>query len=161
MRNRLEILRNEIDTLIMTKQPGNFRHFVIHLYGVSGFCSLLALRRNLDVEIAATCGMLHDIYQITHGIIEKHAVKGADEAGKILKATGLYSDEEISIITNAISTHSKKRVFHDSPYAELLKDADVLDHCLYNTDYPIIEKEQVRYENLLIELGCEILMKQG
>jgi len=155
MRNRLELLRHEIDKLIMSKQPGSSRYFNIHLYGVSGFCSLLALRRNLDVEIAAACGMLHDIYQITHGTLEKHAIKGAEEAEKILRAIGLYSDEEISIITTAISTHSKKRIVHESPYAELLKDADVLDHCLYNPDYPIIEKEQTRYENLLVELGCD------
>jgi len=154
MRNRLEILRNEIDNLIMKKQPGDFRHFIIHLYGVAGFCSMLALKRNLDVELAATCGMLHDIYQITHGTIEKHAVKGAYEAEKILKATGLYSDEEISIIKDAISAHSKKRIIHDSPYAELLKDADVLSHCLYNPDFPVIEKEKTRYENLLTEFGC-------
>jgi len=154
MRNRLELLRLDIDKLIMSKQPGSSRYFIMHLYGVSRFCSLLALRRNLDVDLAATCGILHDIYQITHGTIEKHAVKGAIEAEKILRAIGLYSDEEIFIITEAISTHSKKRIVHESPYAELLKDADVLDHCLYNPDYPVIEKEQVRYENLLKELGC-------
>jgi len=154
MRNRLELLRLEIDKMIDSKQPGSSRYFIMHLYGVSGFCSLLALRRNLDVELAATCGMLHDIYQITHGTVEKHAIKGAEEAEKILRAMGLYSDEEILIITEAISTHSKKRIIHESPYAELLKDADVLDHCLYNPDYPVIEKEQTRYENLLIELGC-------
>ena len=155
MGNRLEMLRREIDKLIMTKQPGSSRHFICHLYGVSEFCALLALRRNLNTELAATCGMLHDIYQITHGTIEKHAVHGAHEAEKILKATGAYSEEEISTITFAISKHSKKRSVHQAPYAELLKDADVLSHCLYDPDYPVIEKEITRYENLLIELGCE------
>jgi len=155
MGNRLDILREKIDKLIFTKQPESARYFISHLYGVSDFCVLLALKRGLNTELAATCGMLHDIYQITHGTIEKHAVNGAVEAGKILKAMDSYSDEEISIITGAISTHSKKRAVHESPYAELLKDADVLSHCLYDTDYPVIEKEITRYENLLHEFGCE------
>jgi len=154
MGNRLDILRSKIDELIMTKQPKSSHYFIVHLYGVSGFCVLLALKRGLDTELSAACGMLHDIYQITHGTIEKHAVNGVHEAEKLLKSIGMYSEEEISLITYAISKHSKKRTVHDNPYAELLKDADVLSHCLYDPDYPIIEKEAVRYANLLTELGC-------
>jgi len=154
MESRLELLRNKIDKLIITKQPYENRHFTVHLYGVAGFCALLALKRNLDAELAVTCGMLHDIYQITHGTIEEHAKLGAFEAKRILTDMGSYSKKEIEIITFAISKHSKKRTVHDQPYAELLKDADVLSHCLYDPDYPVIEKEIVRYERLLTELGC-------
>ena len=154
MGNRLEILRWEIDRLIMEKQEDKCKYFFIHLYGVSNFCVLLALKRGLDPELAAACGMLHDIYQITDGIIEQHGVKGAEKAGHILKTSGLYSSDEIDIITTAISRHSKKRKNHDGAYDELLKDADVLSHCFYDPDDPIIEKEALRYNNLLIELGC-------
>ena len=153
MINRLEKLRYEIDKLILERQPNNVRYFINHLYGVSEYCALLAVRRNLDPELAATCGMLHDIYQITGGTIEHHAVKGAAEAERILKSMDAYSDEEIAIITTAISRHSKKRKFHE-PYDELLKDADVMSHCFYNTDYQVIEKDAARFESLLEELGC-------
>jgi len=97
--------------------------------------------------------MLHDIYQVTDGIIENHAVKGAEKAETILKTLNLYSDEEIAIITSAISRHSDKTAVHE-PYDELLKDADVMSHCLYNTDFPVSENEIVRYKNILAELGC-------
>jgi len=153
MVNRLEKIRCEIDRLIMECQPNNARYFFNHLYGVSEYCALLAVRRNLDPELAATCGMLHDIYQITGGTIEQHAVKGAAEAERILKSINAYSDEEIAVITTAISRHSKKRKIHE-PYDELLKDADVLSHCLYNTGYRVIEKDAARFESLLEELGC-------
>lgn len=68
-----------------------------------------------------------------------------------------YSDDEIKIITTAISRHSDKEYIHE-PYDELLKDADVMDHCLYNTAFPIAQREIERYHNLLIEFG---LMKQN
>jgi len=154
MASRLEKLRHEIDRLIMEHQPYNARYFFNHLYGVSEYCALLAVRRNLDPELAATSGMLHDIYQVTAGTIEEHAVKGAIVAEKILKSMNAYSNEEIAVITTAISKHSKKRKLHGE-YDELLKDADVMSHCFYNTDFNIIEKDAVRYERLLEELGCK------
>ncbi|MDR2736671.1 MAG: HD domain-containing protein [Gracilibacteraceae bacterium] len=153
MGNRLESLRNEIDKLIDKNQPKESRYFVSHLYGVSQFCVLLAVRRGLNTELAAACGMLHDIYQITAGEREKHAKKGAEQAGRILKKIEAYSDQEIAIITAAISRHSKKHIVHE-PYDEVLKDADVLEHCLYNPDFPVSEKEMARFNNLLEEFSC-------
>ena len=152
MENRLEILRREIDKLIIEKQADEIQYFIAHLYGVSGFCALLALRRNLNAEIAATCGMLHDIYQITDGTSEKHAEKGAEKAKQVLQALGLYSDGEIETITTAISKHNKKLQLHE-PYCELLKDADVMHHFLYNRDFPVKEQEKDRYNSILAELG--------
>jgi len=152
MENRLENLRIEIDKLIMEKQPDEIRYYVSHLYGVARFCTLLAMKRNLNAELAATCGMLHDIYQITDGIMDNHGEKGAERAEKLLNEMNAYNDDEIKIITTAISNHSDKSKVQE-PYDELLKDADVMDHCFYNTDFPIAEREVFRYKNLLIEFG--------
>ena len=149
--NRLEALRYKVNRLIDENCPDEVFYFVSHLYGVSRFCVLLAQMRGLNAELAATCGMLHDIYQVTEGIIQEHAVKGAVIAEGILKSMGQYSEEEISIITKAISKHNKKRKIHE-PYCELLKDADVLEHNLYNPGFPVLEKEMVRYNNLCKEL---------
>ena len=154
MGQRLSILRMHIDKIIMDRQADRCKDFYVHLYSVSMFCSLLALRRGLNPELAATCGMLHDIYQVTDGIIENHAILGAEKARQLLEDMGLYSNDEIKIITTAISTHGKKRKIHDNAYGELLKDADVLSHCLYDTDYPVIEKEALRFNSLLAELRC-------
>lgn len=62
MENRLETLRHEIDKLIEKEDWDKTRMFISHIYGVARFCTLLAMKRNLNIELAATCGMLHDIY---------------------------------------------------------------------------------------------------
>ena len=153
MENRLETLRIEIDKLIFEKQPEKIRLFIEHLYSVARYCSLLALKRNLNPEIAMTSGMLHDIYRVTHNTAKNHDVMGAEKATEILKAINLYNDEETTIITTAISRHCDKSSIHE-PYDEILKDADVLSHCFYNPDFPVEEWEVERYKNLLDELGC-------
>jgi uncharacterized protein len=153
MENRLEALRLVIDELIKERQPERDRYFYVHLYGVSHFCTLLALRRSLNVELATTCGMLHDIYPVLYGSYDNHGIKGAEQAEKILRATNLYNDEEISTITNAIARHSDKDLIH-GPYDEVLKDGDVMSHCLYNADLPVNEKEIDRLKSILAELGC-------
>jgi len=153
MINRLEELRHKIDKMIFKYQPDNSRYYISHLYGVSQYCTFIAVKRGLDAEIAAASGMLHDIYQVVEGTTKDHAIRGAVIAGDILKELGIYEKEEINIITTAISKHSKKRKVHE-PYDELLKDGDVMDHCFYNPDFPVLDKEVVRYNNLLREFGC-------
>jgi len=154
MKHRLDVLRAEVDGLILKNQAANCKYFFTHLYEVSSFAVLLAKRRGLDPEIAAACGMLHDIYVVINHYTEGHGIKGAEVAQVILEGIGLYSEEEIEVITTAISHHSKKRKIHDGAYDELLKDADVLSHSMHNPEYPLIEKEITRYHNLLAELGC-------
>jgi Predicted HD superfamily hydrolase len=152
MDNRLEILRIEIDRLIYEKQSEKIRFFIEHLYSVARYCALLALKRNLNPELAMTAGMLHDIANVNGGG-DNHALKGAEQAEVFLKTLNLYDDEEIKIVITAIARHSDKDATHE-PYDELLKDADVLSHCFYNPDFPISEWEVERYKNLLDELGC-------
>ena len=48
---------------------------------------------------------------------------------------------------------AKKNKKHD-PYDEVLKDADVMSHCLYNFDFPIAKHEKERLNNILVELNC-------
>ncbi len=152
MENRLEILRNEIDKIILNEKSDHIRMYISHMYGVARFCTLLAIKRNLNVELATICGMLHDIFYMSGGTSDNHAAKGAEQTEMILKTMRLYSDDEIKIVTTAISRHSDKKHIH-GPYDELLKDADVMDHCLYNTAFPIAQREMERYCNLLIEFG--------
>ena len=40
-----------------------------------------------------------------------------------------------------------------SAFDEILKDADVLQHCLYNPLFPMMEHEKCRFQNLLSEFG--------
>jgi 8-oxo-dGTP pyrophosphatase MutT (NUDIX family) len=152
MENRLEALRNEIDKQLLKGNPDNLRMYISHMYGVGRFCTLLAIKRNLNVELATTCGMLHDIHYMTGGSSDNHAVEGAKQAESILRTMNIYSDDEIKTVTTAILKHSNKKSVHE-PYDELLKDADVMDHCFYNADFPVAEWEIERYTNILIELG--------
>lgn len=152
MENRLEILRRKVDGLISQLPPDKQKHFYVHLYGVSHFAAILAVRRGLDPEIASVCGMLHDIYVLLTDNFVDHAAYGSDKAKEILKSIGSFTDSEIELITTAILRHSDKDKYH-LPYDEVLKDADVLHHCFYNPSYPVQNHELVRYNNLLIELG--------
>ena len=152
MENRLENLRNEIDKLIFDKPSNNIRMYISHMYGVARFCTLIAMKRKLNIELATTCGMLHDIYYMTGGSSDEHAVKGSEQAKGILKSMNVYSGNEIKIVTSAILNHSDKKSIQE-PYDELLKDADVMDHCLYNVDFEIAKREMVRYKNLVTEFG--------
>ena len=154
MENRLETLRVEIDKLIYEKQPAKVRFYIEYLYSAARYCSLLALKRNLNQEIAMISGMLHDIANVNgDGGSDKHAIKGAKQAKELLKATNQYNDDEIETITTAIARHSDKHIIHE-PYDELLKDADVMSHCFYNPDFLISEWEAKRYKNILDEFGC-------
>lgn len=152
MENRLEDLRRRLDQILINNEPVQICVYASHMYGVSKFCNLLAEKRKLNTELAAACGMLHDIAYMSGGSSENHAIEGAKQAESLLKEMKAYDVDEIKIITTAIAHHSDKRTVHDD-YSELLKDADVMDHCFYNRDIAIAESEKKRYHHLLMEFG--------
>ena len=160
MEYRLELLRTEIEKIILKQEPKYIPTYLSHMYGVTQFCTLLALKRNLNAELAATCGVLHDIFYMSGNSSEYHAEKGAKLAKAILEAMELYRADEIQTVTTAIAHHSDKAHVH-GPYDELLKDADVLDHCLYNTSFPIAPREQARFGKLQKELGLYGAAERG
>lgn len=123
-----------------------------HLYGVSLAAQILAKKRGLDPELAAMAGMLHDMYAYKAGSYDDHAHLGSDYARKVLGKLELTSLEETDIICSAIYHHDDKASI-DGPMDELLKDADVFDHCFKDTSKPVKEKEQKRYEALCKEFG--------
>ena len=86
------------------------------------------------------------------GSYDDHAHLGADLARKILGKLELTTPEETDIICSAIYHHDDKAAI-DSPMDELLKDADVIDHCFKDASKPVKEKEQKRYDALCKELG--------
>jgi uncharacterized protein len=114
-----------------------FLHFFLFYYH----------RKTASVQFSITYSLAS-----VNGGVENHALKGAKQAEVLLKTLNLYKDEEIKLITTAISRHSDKQAIHE-PYDELLKDADVMSHCFYNPGFPVAEWEMERYKNLLIELG--------
>jgi uncharacterized protein len=142
-----EILRNQSDEI-------ERRCGFVHLYGVAAMCSMLAIKRGLNVEISTISGMLHDIASYKTGDPVNHAERGAIEARTILSQLDLFSEQEIDSICTAIANHSNKYDIHDD-YSELLKDSDVLQHHLYNTSFKVNEKESARLLKLFKELGMK------
>ena len=56
------------------------------------------------------------------------------------------------MICSAIYHHDDKLV-EDGPMDEVLKDADVIHHCMNDLSKPIKEKEQARFDKLCKEFG--------
>lgn len=130
--HRLEKLRQIIDEIVRhNPDPDERRAGFIHLYGVSATCVILGLKRGLDPELCAVAGMLHDIWNYKVGDSPEHGQLGAAEAEKILQALESFSESEIEAVCTAVARHSDK-ASNDGDMDELLKDADVLQHYLYN-----------------------------
>ncbi len=151
--DRLEEIRMEADRVIMQLNQGEQKFAFIHLYAVSQFAAMLALMHHADTELCQVAAMLHDI--------AVHAQKSALLAKEMLIKNGHFSEEEITTIVHAIAVHSDKQVRDDTVCAEILKDADVLAHYLYNPKIPMSERDQVRLYYLLETLQKEKWERNG
>lgn len=153
--NRIERIRLLVDahlarmTDLLEKQCA-----IVHLYGVSQFCALLAKKRHMDAELPVIAGMLHDLYAYTV-TSEKHAAGGSLLARELLEPLGLFCTAELDRLCDAIRNHSDKDRCHDA-LSEILKDADVLQHVLYDPTLPIKPTERLRFESLCRELGLPV-----
>ncbi len=146
--NRLEQIRTVVDgCLLTTANQDDLRCGFVHLYGVSATAALLARLRGLDEELAAIAAMLHDLASYESGDADEHAGRSAARAVEILKGLGGFTEREIACIESAIAHHSDKEMLHGS-YEELLKDADVLQHDLYNSSFPPDPHHKDRRERL-------------
>lgn len=150
---RLKELRTYVDSRLNDLSDADKRNSaIVHLYGVSLAAAMIAKKRGLDPETASMAAMLHDLYAYQSGSYEDHAHKGADLARTILEELGLANADETDTICCAIYHHDDKLVT-DGPMDEVLKDADVIHHCMNDTSKAIKEKEKARYENLCREFG--------
>jgi HD superfamily phosphodiesterase len=151
--NRIEKVREYVDAVLLQMSDTSERRCgYLHLYGVSQACVLIALKRGENAELAAIAGMLHDIYAYAAMDETEHAHKGADMAREILTSLQCFSDDEVNAICDAIYNHSSKGGKF-SAFDEVLIDADVLQHCLYNPLFDIVGSRKQRYINLQLEFG--------
>jgi HD superfamily phosphodiesterase len=151
--NRIEILRKYIDNMLLNMSDNEVRRCAyVHLYGVAQSCAFIALKRGENAELATMAGMLHDIYSYARMDTKDHSHKGAILAKEILLSLQITNEVETKMICDAIYTHSEKGVGHSS-FHEVLIDADVLQHCLYNPAFEMMPHEKSRYEKLKIEFG--------
>jgi uncharacterized protein len=151
MVNRIEILREYIDsTLLNMTDTFDRRCAYLHLYGVSQACALIALKREENVELATMAGMLHDFHTYKVGNHDNHAVLGAILAREVLDELKIATPAETEMICSAIHNHSSKGGKF-SAFDEILIDADVMQHVLYNFSTPIMEHEKERFARIAKE----------
>lgn len=135
---RAELIeRTMIEIILKSKMPDADRSWgkvfeLKHTSAVAQMGRILAQKRGLDSTLAAISCAMHDIHVFTTGRATDHAHKGAVLAKKFLEKTKRFTPAEIKLICNAIYEHSDKHVVSKNPYAELVKDADVLDCGLYD-----------------------------
>lgn len=149
--SRIERVREYVDlTLLNISDVVERRCGYLHLYGVSQASALIALKRNENVELATIAGMLHDIYSYSTMDTKGHAHKGATMSRDILNSLGSFNEDEIEMVCSAIYNHSDKSSRHSS-FTEVLVDADVMQHCLYNPLFDVNVHEKDRLESLKVE----------
>jgi len=130
--NRLEAVRGIVDGILQSIPDLEARRCAfVHLYGVSMTAVMLADSRGLDSDLAAVSGMLHDLATYESGDPTDHGPRSAERAVQILRQAGGFSDAEMTVVQSCIAHHSDKASVHGA-FEELLKDADVLQHYLYD-----------------------------
>lgn len=96
--------------------------------------------------------MLHELEAYETGSYSDHAHRGAALARTVLDELNLTTPEETNMICSAIYNHDSKDQI-DSPFDEVLKDADVMHHTLNDTSKPVKEIEKARFLALRNEFG--------
>ena len=151
--SRLKELRAYVDNELNKMQDVKKRTGAInHLYGVSLAATMIARKRGFDPEICSMAAMLHDLAAYKTGSYDDHAHRGADLARQILDNLNITDDKETDQICSMIYHHDDKLVI-DSPMDEVLKDADVIHHCMNDLSKEVKEKEKVRFKALCQEFG--------
>lgn len=147
--NRYEIIKDQVYQILNTDCFGNKRKQGLeHLFSVSALSQLLAKQSNLDIELAATIGILHDIATYKLNSSFDHANRSSLIAKDLLSQDNLFQDNEIEIIINAIKNHSNKEKIDDQ-YSELIKNADLLVQYLKEPEAIFSKEKQKRLLKIL------------
>ena len=151
--SRIKELQKQVHKILKDMDENQKRaNAIAHLHGVSLAAVMIAKKRGEDPELAAMAGLLHDLYAYKSGSYDDHAHKGAECARQVLEELGITEKDETDIICSAIWHHDNKDQI-DSPMDEILKDADVIHHCLGDPTKEVKEHEKARYARLCQEFG--------
>lgn len=136
---------------LTTKREMTLEYELAHAAGTARLAQLLAVKRNLDMELAFILGVLHDYGRIITGAKNDHAAVGSNYVREYLRESRLFSEAEINSLVTAVANHSLKDQ-KGTPMEELIKDADVLDAYLSGRRAKKPEAG-VRLRNILQELA--------
>lgn len=142
-------IKDEVYQLLNEQCFGkNRKNGLEHLFSVASMSAFLAKKENLDLELASTIGILHDLSVYVNCSSFDHANRSSMLAKKILIDSNLFNDLEIEIITTAIKNHSAKEKIDDQ-YSELIKNADLLVQYLNEPEALLSKEKQQRLALIL------------
>ncbi|MGI6732232.1 MAG: HD domain-containing protein [Anaerovoracaceae bacterium] len=119
----------------------------VHMASCARLGYILAQKRGVDPDLASFACAVHDYGRIITGKQKDHSEAGYLPVQKFLKELGIFSDEEIDIISIAVKNHSNKAEV-GGPIEEIVKDADVIDCYQYGLGFSR-EEQRIRYEKFL------------
>lgn len=155
----LEMLFEEMSVLINEGRELPVLWDVMHLYSSLQVAKILAMKRGLDLELAAITAAFHDIAVVATKKTNNHAQNAEKFVREITRDYNQnitnyrlqITNEELEIIISVVIKHSEVEIFSEDPYVELLKDVDSFDKYLHG-----IETEGyflIRSKNVIKELG--------
>lgn len=149
---RLDSVRVLVQEMIMSiGSEQRKQEACVHLYGVSSFASLLAMKREQNQELAAIIGLLHNYYFFKTGVKEFPGPNSADTVRPLLRDLNMFTKEELTQILKAIF-HQGDRNKVQGPYEEILKDAQVLQSYFQNRNCILMPQDNTRLRNVLREM---------
>lgn len=143
MRRYLEIEKQVYQELEKNCYGNKKRNGYRHLFGVSQLCLLYSMKFQLNQELCAIIGLLHDYSIYKKNTSFNHALLSSELAKKMLEESLLFDHQEIDIIVESIKNHSDKSQRHDS-YCELLKMCDVVETYIYEPEM-VFDKHKEYY----------------
>lgn len=125
----------------------------VHLGSCTGIGQILAIKRGVDLELAAMACAIHDYGRIITGKQADHAVNAYAPLKEFLTACAMFSSEEVELLALSARNHSSKAET-GTAIEEIVKDADVLD-CYYYGQELARPEQRERLARVYAELGME------
>lgn len=137
---------------------------IMHMHTSTQLAKILAIKKNLDPELAGLVCVFHDVYTLLTGEYRDHGVKAEHYVREIVDEynkrwgikSGIISEEEVSVIVDAVAVHSDKQKSSDNPYTELLRDIDSLDAYLNGMEPGENTGRKQRVRSVTRELGLRV-----
>jgi uncharacterized protein len=145
----LDMLINEERTLNKSRDRDLDEDYD-YIQDAARWAKVLAARRKMDPDLAATAAVLQNIGRIVTGMHDGHAEAGYEPAKRLLVGLGCFQSGEIEEIASAVRSHSVRDVAR-RPLDELVKDVDV--YVRYLQGYQFTESiDLVRLNGIKLEL---------
>ncbi|MFX0114811.1 MAG: HD domain-containing protein [Candidatus Hodarchaeota archaeon] len=137
---------------------------IANMYSTCQLAKLLALKRDIDPELAGLACVFHDIHTILTGSSKNHGMKAEPHVREIVAEYNekwrlqlpAIAENELERLVNAVKDHSDKIAISEDPLAELVKDVDTLDAYLHGMTTEVSNGRLNRANQVLEELSLNL-----